>query len=471
MNILEMLQSWENSKLEFKEDIWNNDSIAWEIVSFLNANWWIIIFWVSDNWKIKWVEKINIFEEKIANISRNNIFPEVILDFEIQKIDKKDIFILKIPIWKNKPYEVKTTRKKYIRVQTTKREVSREEEIRLWQASWNLKYDNILLQDSNIDEIDIKKVEQFIRKIYNKKLDETWIDYETLLQNLDICKKWIDDILHPTFSWLYFFWKSEFLRKRINSSYIIFAYFKWDNIGGSEILDKKEIEWTFDEIYDDTIKFIHKYNAEYRNIKWYKSKIKYDYPLEAIRETLMNAMLHRDYTYIWANIRIFMFDNRLEIISPWVLPNWLTLKALESWIYQRFTRNEYIINFASKYFSDVAESLWSWVNRIKEICKKWWYTYPTYLLTENELRVIYYKNEGVNLENEGVNLENEGVNLENEGVNLEKFIIKNPWLRISQISEMLNIPKKTLERWVKKLKDEWKIEFIWSTKTWGYFIK
>lgn len=205
MDIKKLIKSWENSKLEFKEDISNNDSIAWEIVSFLNANWWIILFWVSEDWKIKWVDKINIFEEKIANISRNNIFPEVILDFEIQKIEKKDIFILKIPIWKNKPYEVKTTRKKYIRVQTTKREVSREEEIRLWQASWNLKYDNILIQESDINEIDKKKVEVFIKKIYNKKLDETWIDYDILLQNLDIAKKWIDEVLYPTFSWLYFF--------------------------------------------------------------------------------------------------------------------------------------------------------------------------------------------------------------------------------------------------------------------------
>ena len=391
MDILELIKLWENSKLEFKEEIWNNDSIAWEIVSFLNAEWWIILFWISDKWKIEWIKDINNFEEKIANISRNNIFPEVVLDFEIQKIKDKDVFVLKILMWKNKPYEVKSTRKKYIRVQTTKREVSREEEVRLWQASGNLKYDNILLQESSIDEINIKKVEQFTIKMYDKKINETWISYETLLQNLDICKKWIDNLLYPTFSWLYFFGKSENIRRRINSSFIICAYFKWNSIWWSEILDKKEIEWTFDEIYDDSIKFIHKYNAEYRKILWYKAIIKYDYPLEAIRETLINAMIHRDYTYTWANIRIFMFDNRLEIISPWVLPNWLTLEAIKSWIYQRFTRNEYIINFASKFFSKIAESLWSWVNRIKEICKEWWYLEPEYLLTENELRVIYYK--------------------------------------------------------------------------------
>ena len=113
------------------------------------------------------------FEEKIANISRNNISPEVVLDFSRERIKTKDVFILKVPMGKNKPYEVKTTRKKYIRVGTTKREVSREEELRLWQSSGNLKYDNILISESNIDEIDKRKVEKFIYKMYGKQINET----------------------------------------------------------------------------------------------------------------------------------------------------------------------------------------------------------------------------------------------------------------------------------------------------------
>jgi ATP-dependent DNA helicase RecG len=358
MKILDLIKKWESSKLEFKEKLTHPDSIAWEIVSFLNALWGIIVFWIWDESEIIWIENIKDFEEKISNISRNNIFPEVILDFEIQKIEEKDIFILKIPIWKNKPYEVNKTRKKYIRVWTTKREVSREEELRLWQASWNLKYDNIELNNSNIEEIDKNKIEKFIQHKYWKKIEDLWISYKNFLQNLDICKKWIDNEIYPTFTWLYFFWKSEIIRKRINSSYIICAYFKWTDIWNSEILDKKEIEWDFLEIFDDTINFIHKYNSEYRKIEWFDAKIKYDYLIETIRETLVNAMLHRDYTYTWANIRIFMFEDRIEIISPWNLPNWLTVEILNSWIYQRFTRNEYLMNFATKFLSRIVESLW-----------------------------------------------------------------------------------------------------------------
>jgi ATP-dependent DNA helicase RecG len=393
MDIINFIEKWESSKLEFKEKLSHSDSIAWEIVSFLNALWWIIIFWISDDKKIIWINDIKNFEEKITNISRNNIFPEVILDFEIQQINNKDIFILKIPIWKNKPYEVNKTRKKYIRVWTTKREVSREEELRLWQTSWNLKYDNIEINNSNIDEIDKDKIDKFIKIKYWKSLEDLSVTYENLLQNLDICKEWIDWKIYPTFTGLYFFGKSKIIRKRINSSYIICAYFKWTEIWNSEILDKKEIEWDFIEIFDDTINFIHKYNAEYRKIEGFDAKIKYDYLIETIRESLVNAMIHRDYTYIWANIRIFIFEDRIEIISPWNLPNGLTIEILNSWIYQRFTRNEYLMNFATKFFSRIVENLWSWINRINSLCEKWWYPKPIYSINNNEFKVTYLKSE------------------------------------------------------------------------------
>jgi ATP-dependent DNA helicase RecG len=471
MDVIKIIEKWESSKLEFKEDISHPDSIAWEIVSFLNAEWWIILFWISQDATVKWVNDIVSFEEKIANISRNNIFPAVVLDFEIEKIKDNYIFILKVPMWKNKPYEVRSTRKKYIRVQTTKREVSREEEVRLWQASGNLKYDNILLQESSVDEIDRRKVENFVKKIYNKEINSTGIDYETLLQNLDICKSGIDDKLYPTFSGFYFFGRSEFVRKRIHSSFIICAYFKWSNIGTSEILDKKDREWTFDEIYDDSIRFIHKYNAESKKIVWYTSKIRYDYPLEAIRETLVNAMLHRDYTYTWANIRVFMFDDRLEIISPWILPDWLTLAALKSGIYQRFSRNEYITNFASKFLSKIAENLWSWVNRIREICKEWSYQEPDYILTDSELRVIYHKKPVRSNQNLSELPVRSNQNLSKRQNEIYAFILESGMVHMNELESYFQTKRQTILEHINKLVAKDLIQKEWKWKWIVYTVK
>ena len=78
---------------------------------------------------------------------------------------------------------------------------------------------------------------------------------------------------------------------------------------------------------------------------------------------------------------------------------------------------------------------------------------------------ITSKNEGSNKGiNEGIS---EGIS---EGINrLYKYIKNHEGLRVSQLSEALNIPSKTLERWVSSLKIENKIEYRGSKKTGGYF--
>ena len=59
-----------------------------------------------------------------------------------------------------------------------------------------------------------------------------------------------------------------------------------------------------------------------------------------------------------------------------------------------------------------------------------------------------------------------------EGIkSLYTFIQENPSLRVSQIEKKLNIPAKTLERWIKQLKDQGKIEYIGSNKTGGYIAR
>lgn len=58
---------------------------------------------------------------------------------------------------------------------------------------------------------------------------------------------------------------------------------------------------------------------------------------------------------------------------------------------------------------------------------------------------------------------------DDEGINrLLSFIRTSPSLRVSQISKALDIPQKTLERWIKQLKDENKVEYRGSKKTGGY---
>jgi len=65
-----------------------------------------------------------------------------------------------------------------------------------------------------------------------------------------------------------------------------------------------------------------------------------EYPqfaVTAVHEAIVNAVSHRDYSISGSKIRLFLFDNRLELISPGELPNTLTLETLP---YRQFTRNQ-----------------------------------------------------------------------------------------------------------------------------------
>jgi ATP-dependent DNA helicase RecG len=87
---------------------------------------------------------------------------------------------------------------------------------------------------------------------------------------------------------------------------------------------------------------------------------------------------------------------------------------------------------------------------------------PTYEYDWGAVKVTFYKAK----DNEGIS---EGIS---EGINsLYSYIKENPALRVSELSKRLNTPAKTLERWIKRLKDEDKIEYNGSKRTGGYCVK
>jgi predicted HTH transcriptional regulator len=276
-----------------------------------------------------------------------------------------------------------------------------------------------------------------------------------------------------------------------------------------------------------------------------------EYPLDAIRELLLNALIHRDYKSS-TDIQIKIFDQRITFFNPGGLYGDLTEDELKTDAYSASTRNKQLAE--AFYLTHDIEKYGSGFTRIRKLITN----YPTmifsfhsrgdgfvselhYTLQKNSTKGdmifdwlidslgrqnrlitnegvnlqnegvnpknegVNPKNEGVNLENEGVNLENEGVNLENEGVNLEnegvnlenegvnlenegvnlesegvnlenegvnrlfELIKIYPGKRIPFFESELNIPQKTIERWIKKLRNEHKIIYTGSSKTGGYY--
>ena len=192
----------------------------------------------------------------------------------------------------------------------------------------------------------------------------------------------------------------------------------------------------------------------------------FDYPVPALRELLLNAVVHRDYTSP-TDIQIKIFDNSITFFNPGRLYGDLTIEKLKTDSYQSRTRNKLIAE--AFYLTRDIEKYGSGYIRVRREISD----YPTMELDYEEsgdgfLASLTYFQQKVSsvLAVEGIS---EGIN---EGINfVMEHIRKFPGKRLPLIAVSLGMPPKTLERWLLDLKKQGYIEYRGSKKTGGYYLK
>ncbi len=210
--------------------------------------------------------------------------------------------------------------------------------------------------------------------------------------------------------------------------------------------------------------------------------------LGAIRESLINAIVHRDYSDP-GNVQIRMFDDRLELWSPGLLPPELNIETLGTEA-RSYPRNKNI----AKLFHKLGLIEWwgTGFSRMKSYCQQVGLPPPEHRISHSSLVTTYYKKapkasiyftqvcEGVNEPSGGVNLIDEGVSTLSGGVNdpnggvIEKLlglIVRNEGIRKADLCELLRISERTLERYLQKLIKSELVEYKGAPKNGGYFVK
>jgi ATP-dependent DNA helicase RecG len=184
---------------------------------------------------------------------------------------------------------------------------------------------------------------------------------------------------------------------------------------------------------------------------------------------VVNAIVHRDYTDP-GNIQIRIFDDRLEIWSPGLLPKELNIRNLLS-ENRSIPRNRAL----AKIFHDIGfiEGWGTGFQRMVEACIANGNPKPELKEMTGAFVVKFARRPAGEGKGGGIN---GGVNGGisggvNEGINrLREFVRKQPGKRVSEISAALDVPSKTVERWVKKLREQGVIVFRGPGKTGGYHV-
>jgi predicted HTH transcriptional regulator len=186
-------------------------------------------------------------------------------------------------------------------------------------------------------------------------------------------------------------------------------------------------------------------------------------PIEVFVELLTNAFIHRDY-YVNSPIRLFIFDNRIEIHSPGILPDGVTEESIKLGI--SVPRNKLLFENAKDIlpYTGIGSGIMRAMQNYDKILFKNDFEREEFITTI--VRDDIPKNEGVNTANEAINEA-----IKKELTQLLLLISENPMIKRSSLEQMMGKSNATIERYLKMLKENELIEYIGSNKRGGYKIK
>ncbi|GAB6057080.1 RNA-binding domain-containing protein [Desulfonatronum parangueonense] len=331
-----MLMSGESSTVEFKTEDVRAESLAGEIVSMANFAGGVILIGVEDDGTVQGVQRVDM-ETFIVNVCRNAIRPSILP--QIEKMRHGDKLIYVVTIEHGDAVYATATGKYFIRVGSTK-QPTQQELLRLFQKRNLLQFDETPVLSASPQSIAIPKVDAYLRRLGQQGLDaEHELGLEQELVNLSILTA-TESGTYPTLAGLLVFGKDP---QKHFPSYTVScgAYAGSDFL--SDVIREEDLTGTQDQLIENAIAFLKLTMPKRTHLANELQRVDtYLYPVDLLREAVVNAVCHRDYTITGSSIRVLLFQDRLEIRSPGALPNTLTL---ESMIYRQFTRNQALASF------------------------------------------------------------------------------------------------------------------------------
>jgi ATP-dependent DNA helicase RecG len=354
--LIEIIKVGENVSVEFKLEEINNKRLAKEICGLCNAKGGFILLGVDDFGEIVGCNRPDN-EERVMNICCDSIEPKLFPAYYECIIDKKKIVIIRLLETNDKPYAIKKNNSYsyYIRIGTTCREAGRNELLRLFQKSSFLPYEILERKDATIKNIDLNRFKEYLRRLYIE------VDEKDLYQVM-INKKFMRKNNIPTLAGLALFGKD--IKSICPMLKVDIVKFDTDEID-YHIVNQRTFYGALLNNYDensdiaqlglidkclDYIKVNLKMSVKFQ---YASRQTSFEYPLESIRELLVNCLAHRDYTIEGEGVRVFIYNNRLEFISPGGLPNSIDLdslrESLKYGVVPTYARNPVIVEVLKQF--------------------------------------------------------------------------------------------------------------------------
>ena len=347
LELLELIDNWENSGVEFKRDEITNHKLAKTLVAFSNLEGGMLILGVEDDRTIKGLTRDDL-EEWVMTTCRDKIRPGIIPYFEtIKDVEPgKDVAIVRVSrgidvhsLWHNNKHTY------FIRVGSESREPSPEELSRLFQQRGAIRTDLRPIVGSTIGDLDQRRLKDYFERVRQQQVPEgnDISEWHKLLVNTEIM---IDERTSLSGLLLFGNFPKRFL-PQAGIDAVTFAGTEKDYsikerqsiIGPMVPLMDQHNNVLETGVIDQALEFVRRNTSLTAYIDDGGRRVECPaFPKEVVREALVNALIHRDYLLANVDIELAIYQNRLEIISPGRLPNGVTPERMRIGI--RATRNQ-----------------------------------------------------------------------------------------------------------------------------------
>lgn len=417
----------EGQTVERKESLGAGREIVETCAAFASAQGGRVYIGVHDNGTVVGVKIGKGTLESLANDIAQNTIPKLVTGITTMQEVGHTVIVVEVSENPTKP--VSAYGRAYRRSGRTNQVLPASEIAELYFASRGVTWDETVRADAKLDDIDPEKVRRFLSRARSERQWE--IDAQTpveqALRQLNLMKNG-----QLTIAALLLFGKNP--QRFLLQAKLRCARFK----GTDEVsfIDMKVIEGDIVQQVEDVMAFVQRNTSMAVKIEAKLARTEqWEYPLEAVREAVTNAVCHRDYADS-GNVVVKIFDDRLEVANPGGLPAGMTVEDLKQ-PHESKPRNKLVADafFLIKYI----EQFGTGIRRIIDDCREAGVPEPKFESRSDAFRTVFPR-----VASEGKRLA--GVALNERQKKAVGYALKNGRMTRTEYEQVTQAPKRTAAR-------------------------
>jgi ATP-dependent DNA helicase RecG len=401
--LFEILANRENSGVEFKRDDIRPEQLGKEIVALANLNGGRILLGVEDDGTISGIQRPEL-QEWVLNVFRDKVHPQILPFYEEVQVEDKRVAVISLLQGISKPYVLRNNGREdiYVRMGDRSELATREQQARLFALGGMLHTEVMPVSGSTLESLDLVRLTDYLQNILRDPevpgTSEAWI---LRLKGMGFLADGPDSQPVCTLAGILLFGHAP--RRTLRQSGIRLLAFdgldkeyralldtvldgpmvgRWQMDAGERTLTDGGLIERFVELAEPFFKLE---SAEVDD--GFRREMQWLYPRDAVREALVNALIHRDWTRS-IDIEIGFYSDRLEINSPGAMQNSMTIEKMK--MGQRSPRNPILVEVMRDYGYMDARGM-GVRTKIIPLMRSQNGTEPVFELTDDYLKTTLFK--------------------------------------------------------------------------------